>query len=160
MTQYRKLIGEYEAFITYLKRYQYIQGDINHNQEILAILSTSVEEPIYKEMIKDRSMVQALDGGYIIPRLGIFKSYIQQDLEAKVLIQQKVFSKPKPQEKKTRFEDESWDEVLKEVKELTQKIKNPSQPEPQPINEVKESVKEVLNQPKTLSEAVNPPRSN
>ncbi|MBW0585303.1 hypothetical protein O181_125018 [Austropuccinia psidii MF-1] len=89
MTQYRKFIGEYEAIITYLKRYQYIQGDINHNQEILASLSTSVQESIYKEMIKDRAMVQALDG-----------------------------------EKKTRFEDESWDEVLKQVKELTQKIVN------------------------------------
>ncbi|MBW0588197.1 hypothetical protein O181_127912 [Austropuccinia psidii MF-1] len=59
MTQYKKFIGEYEAIITYLKRYQYIQGDINHNQEILAGLSTSVQESIYKEMIKGRAMVQA-----------------------------------------------------------------------------------------------------
>ncbi|MBW0566806.1 hypothetical protein O181_106521 [Austropuccinia psidii MF-1] len=137
MTQYRKFIGEYEAIITYLKRYQYIQ-----------------------EMIKDRAIVQALDGGYIIPRLDILKLYIEQDLEAKVLIQQKKISKTKPPEKKTRFEDESWDEVLKQVKGLTQKIKNPPQPEPQPRNEGKESVKEVLNQVKPLSEAVNPPRRN
>ncbi|MBW0559991.1 hypothetical protein O181_099706 [Austropuccinia psidii MF-1] len=160
MTQYRKFIGEYEAIITSLKRYQYIQGDINHNQEILASLSTSVQESIYKEMIKDRAMVQALDGGYIIPRLDILKLYIEQDLEAKVLIQQKEFSKPKPPEKKARFEDESWDEALKQVKELTQKIKNPPQPEPKPRNEGKESVKEVSNQLKALSEAVNPPRRN
>ncbi|MBW0560114.1 hypothetical protein O181_099829 [Austropuccinia psidii MF-1] len=44
MTQYRKFIGEYEAIITYLKRYQYIQGDTNHNQETFASLSTSVQE--------------------------------------------------------------------------------------------------------------------
>ncbi|MBW0582085.1 hypothetical protein O181_121800 [Austropuccinia psidii MF-1] len=44
MTQYRKFIGEYEAIITYPKKYQYIKGDINHNQEILARLSTSVQE--------------------------------------------------------------------------------------------------------------------
>ncbi|MBW0551642.1 hypothetical protein O181_091357 [Austropuccinia psidii MF-1] len=93
-------------------------------------------------MIKDRAMVQALDGGYIIPRLEIFKLYIEQDLEAKVLIQQKEFSKPKPLEKKKRFEDESWDEVLKQVKERTQKIKNPPQQEPQPRNAGKDSVKE------------------
>ncbi|MBW0591154.1 hypothetical protein O181_130869 [Austropuccinia psidii MF-1] len=160
MTQYRKFIGEYEAIITYLKRYQYIQGDINHKREMLASLFTSVQESIYKKMIKDRDMVQALDGGYIIPRLDIFKLYIEQDLEAKGLIQQKEFSKPKPPAKKTIFEDESWDEVLKKVKELTQKIKNPPQPEPPPRNEGKESVKEVLNQLKTLSEAVNPPRRN
>ncbi|MBW0463688.1 hypothetical protein O181_003403 [Austropuccinia psidii MF-1] len=62
MTQYRNFIGEYEAITTYLKRYQYIQGDINHNQKILASLSTSVQESIYKEMIKDRDIIQALDG--------------------------------------------------------------------------------------------------
>ncbi|MBW0579790.1 hypothetical protein O181_119505 [Austropuccinia psidii MF-1] len=111
-------------------------------------------------MTKDRPMVQALDGGYIITRLDILKLYIEQDLEAKVLIQQKEFSKPKPPEKKTRFEDESWDEVLKQVKELTQKIKNPPQPEHQPRNEGKDTFKEFLNQPKTLSEAANPPRWN
>ncbi|MBW0575128.1 hypothetical protein O181_114843 [Austropuccinia psidii MF-1] len=105
-------------------------------------------------------MVHALDGGYIIPRLDILKLNIEQDLGAKVLIQQKEFFKTKIPEKKTRFEEESWDEVLKQVKELTQKIKNPQQPEPQPRNEGKESVKEVLNQLKTLSEAVNPQRSN
>ncbi|MBW0509620.1 hypothetical protein O181_049335 [Austropuccinia psidii MF-1] len=48
MTHYRKFIGEYEQIITYLKRYQYIQGDIKHHQEILASLSTSVEESIQK----------------------------------------------------------------------------------------------------------------
>ncbi|MBW0474279.1 hypothetical protein O181_013994 [Austropuccinia psidii MF-1] len=119
MTQYIKFIEGYEAIITYLKRYQYIQGDINHNQEILASLSISVQETISKEMIKDRAMVQGLDGGYIIPRLDILKLYIEHDLEAKVLIQQKELSKPKPPEKKTRFEDESWEKVLKQVKELT-----------------------------------------
>ncbi|MBW0466716.1 hypothetical protein O181_006431 [Austropuccinia psidii MF-1] len=87
MTKYRKFIGEYEAIIIYLKRYQFIQGDISHNQEILASLSTSAQESIYKEMIKDRAMVQALEGGYIMPRLDILKLYIEQDLEAKVLIQ-------------------------------------------------------------------------
>ncbi|MBW0466913.1 hypothetical protein O181_006628 [Austropuccinia psidii MF-1] len=111
-------------------------------------------------MIKDRAMVQAFDGGYIIPRFDVLKLYIEQDLKAKVLIQKKEFSKPKTQEKKKRYEDESWDEVLKQVKELTQKIKLPPQPEPQPRNKGKESVKEVLNQLKSLSEAVNPQRRN
>ncbi|MBW0584094.1 hypothetical protein O181_123809 [Austropuccinia psidii MF-1] len=89
MTQYKNFIGEYESIINYLKRYQYIQGDINHNKEILASLSSSVQESIYKEMIKDKAMVQALYGGYIIPRLQILKLYIERDFEAKVLNQQK-----------------------------------------------------------------------
>ncbi|MBW0534597.1 hypothetical protein O181_074312 [Austropuccinia psidii MF-1] len=92
-------------------------------------------------MIKDRAMVQALLGG--------------QGTHSK-----KELSKLKPPEKTTRFEDESCNEVVKQVKELTQKIKNPPQPEPQPRNDGKESVKEGLNQLKTLLEAVNPPRRN
>ncbi|MBW0484655.1 hypothetical protein O181_024370 [Austropuccinia psidii MF-1] len=39
MTQYKKFIRQYETIINYLKRYQHIQGDINHNQEILDSLS-------------------------------------------------------------------------------------------------------------------------
>ncbi|MBW0472008.1 hypothetical protein O181_011723 [Austropuccinia psidii MF-1] len=98
---------------------------------------------------------------YHIEGIPAYKTaYWDQLKEVKVLIQQKEFSKPKPPEKKTRFEDESWDELLKQVKELTHKLKTPPQPEPQPRNEVKESVKEVLNQLKTLSEAVHPPRRN
>ncbi|MBW0585629.1 hypothetical protein O181_125344 [Austropuccinia psidii MF-1] len=71
MKQYKTFIGEYESIINYLKRCKYIQGDINHNQEILPSLSSSVQKSIYKEMIKVKATVQALDGGYIIPRLGI-----------------------------------------------------------------------------------------
>ncbi|MBW0524045.1 hypothetical protein O181_063760 [Austropuccinia psidii MF-1] len=143
-----------------MKQLVWTNCDINHNQEILASLSTSTQESIYKPIIKDRAIVQALDGGYTITRLYILKLYIEQDLEAKVLIKQKEFFKPKSPEKKTRFESEIWVEVLKQVKELTRKIKKPTQPELQPRNEGKEPVKEVLNQLKTLSEAVNPPRWN
>ncbi|MBW0575285.1 hypothetical protein O181_115000 [Austropuccinia psidii MF-1] len=76
-------------------------------------------------MIEDKAMVQALDGGYIIPRLEILKLYIEQDLEAKFLIQQKEFSQEKSQDKKSRLEEESWEEALKKMKDLTQKIQNP-----------------------------------
>ncbi|MBW0536430.1 hypothetical protein O181_076145 [Austropuccinia psidii MF-1] len=154
MTQYKRFIGEYESIINYLKRYQYIQGDINHNQEILASFSSSVQESIYKEMIKDKARVQALDGGYIIPKLEILTLYIEQDLEAKVLIQQKEFSQAKSQEKKARFEEESWEEVLKQMKCLTQRIQNPHPKENQSKDTEKESVKEVLNQLKNISEVV------
>ncbi|MBW0467849.1 hypothetical protein O181_007564 [Austropuccinia psidii MF-1] len=158
MTQYKRLIGEYESIINYLKRYQHIQGDINHNQEALACLSSSVQESIYKDMIKDKAMVQALDGGYIIPRLEILKLYIEQDLEVKCLVQQKEFSQPKSQEKKARFEEESLEEVLKQMKELTQKIQNPQPQEHQSKDTGKESVKQVLNQLKHLSEVVESPK--
>ncbi|MBW0505856.1 hypothetical protein O181_045571 [Austropuccinia psidii MF-1] len=76
-------------------------------------------------------MIQALDGGYIIPRLEILRLYIEQDLEAKVLVQQKKFSQAKSQEKKARFEEEIWEEVLKQMKDITQKPQNPQPKEHQ-----------------------------
>ncbi|MBW0478799.1 hypothetical protein O181_018514 [Austropuccinia psidii MF-1] len=146
-------MGEYEYIIHYLKGYPYIQGD---NQEILAILYPSVQESIYKEMIKYKAIVKALDGGCIIPRLQILKLYIEQDLEAKVIIQQKEFSQEKSKEKKARFDDESWEEVLTQIKDLPQRIENPQPQEDQSKDTGNESVKEVLNQLKNLSEVIKP----
>ncbi|MBW0538167.1 hypothetical protein O181_077882 [Austropuccinia psidii MF-1] len=105
-------------------------------------------------MIKDKAMVQALDGGYIIPRLELLKVYIEQDLEDKVLIQQKEFSQPNSQEKKARFEEEIWEEVLKQMKDITKKVKNPQPQENQSKDTGNESVKKVLNQHENLLEAV------
>ncbi|MBW0553803.1 hypothetical protein O181_093518, partial [Austropuccinia psidii MF-1] len=158
MTQYKKFIGEYESIINYLKRYQYIPGVINLNQEILACISSSVQESIYKEMIEDKAMVQGLDGVFIIPRLEILNLYIEQYLEAKFLIQQKEFLQEKSQEKKARLEEESWEEFLKQMKDLTQKIQNPQPQEHQSKDTGKESVKEVFNQLKNLSEVLESPK--
>ncbi|MBW0467163.1 hypothetical protein O181_006878 [Austropuccinia psidii MF-1] len=121
-------------------------------------ISASDHESIYKEMIEDKAMVQALDGGYFIPRLEILKLYIEQDLEAKFLIQQKEFSQENLQEKKARFEEESLEEVLKKMKDLTQKIQNPQPQEHQSKVTGKELVKEVLNQLKHLSEVFESPK--
>ncbi|MBW0477787.1 hypothetical protein O181_017502 [Austropuccinia psidii MF-1] len=158
MTQYKKFIGEYEFIINYLKRYQYIQGDIKQNQEVLASLSSSVQESTYKEMIKNEAMVKTLDGGYIIQQLEILRLYIEQDLEAKVLIQQKEFLPEESQEKKARFEGESWEKFLKKMKDLTQIIKDPQPQENQSKDTGNEPLKEVLNQLKHLSEVVESPK--
>ncbi|MBW0486124.1 hypothetical protein O181_025839 [Austropuccinia psidii MF-1] len=99
-------------------------------------------------------MVQALDGGYIIPRFQILNLYIEQYLEAKVLIKQKELSQANSQEKKDRFEEEIWEEILKQMKDLIQKIQNPQPKENQLKDTGKESVKDILNQLKILSEVV------
>ncbi|MBW0469061.1 hypothetical protein O181_008776 [Austropuccinia psidii MF-1] len=125
---------------------------------MLASLSSRFKESIYKEMIKDKAMVKAFDGGYIIPRLEILKLYIEQYLEAKFLIQQKEFLQAKLQEKKARIEEESWEEFLKQMKDLTQKIQNPHPQEHQSKDTGKESAKEVLKQLKHLSEVVESPK--
>ncbi|MBW0547118.1 hypothetical protein O181_086833 [Austropuccinia psidii MF-1] len=125
-----KVIGEYESIITYLRRYEYIEGEVNHKQEPLDSLSLEVKGFIYKEMIKDKGMVQSRDGGYIIPKLKVLKEYIEQDLKAKVLIQGKEFSKQDFKEK-VRFEEDTLGEVLQKAKELSKKINTPSEAQPQ-----------------------------
>ncbi|MBW0583785.1 hypothetical protein O181_123500 [Austropuccinia psidii MF-1] len=109
-------------------------------------------------MIKDMAMVQDLDGDYIILRLEILKLYIEQDLEAKFLIQLKKFSQTKSKETKARFEQESWKKVSKQMKDLIKKIQNPHPQENQSKDTGNESVKEVLNQLKHLSEVVKSPK--
>ncbi|MBW0503787.1 hypothetical protein O181_043502 [Austropuccinia psidii MF-1] len=103
-------------------------------------------------MVKDEAIVQALDGGYILPRLEILRLSIVQDSEAKVFIQKKEFSQEKSQGRKARFEEEPWEELLRKMKDLTQKLKNSLPQEFQTKDTRKESVKEVLNQLKHLSE--------
>ncbi|MBW0574002.1 hypothetical protein O181_113717 [Austropuccinia psidii MF-1] len=58
---------------------------------------------------------------------------------------------------KARFEEESLEEVLKQMKDLTQKIQNPQLQGNQFKDMGKESVKEVLNQLKHLAAVVESP---
>ncbi|MBW0552427.1 hypothetical protein O181_092142 [Austropuccinia psidii MF-1] len=111
-------------------------------------------------MIKDKVMVQARDGGYIIPKFKVLKEYIEQDLQAKFLIQGKEFSQQefniKPKEK-VRFEEDTLGEVLQQVKELSKKVNTPSKAQPQrEIFKEKEPLKEVLDQLKGITESYKP----
>ncbi|MBW0504549.1 hypothetical protein O181_044264 [Austropuccinia psidii MF-1] len=107
-------------------------------------------------------MVQERDGGYILPEIYIIRNHIEAELEEAVVIKGKSqLSKSDEIKniKKTRFEDESWEECIKQMKDITKKIKNPPG-EDAHINESLKEVnpmKDVLNQLKELSEAVNPP---
>ncbi|MBW0514634.1 hypothetical protein O181_054349 [Austropuccinia psidii MF-1] len=56
------------------------------------------------------------------------------------------------------FEEEIWEQVLKQMKDLTKTIKNPQPQENQSKDTGNESVKEVLNQLKHLSEVVESPK--
>ncbi|MBW0512188.1 hypothetical protein O181_051903 [Austropuccinia psidii MF-1] len=58
------------------------------------------------------------------------------------------------------FEDESWEEVIKQMKDITNKINNTPAQEAHVNESPKEfnTMKDVLDQLKELSEAVNPPK--
>ncbi|MBW0544152.1 hypothetical protein O181_083867 [Austropuccinia psidii MF-1] len=66
LSQYRKLIGEYDIISKYL-----------------------VKSSVTKEMIKDRTMVQERDGEYILPEMDILRNYIEAELEEEVGIKGK-----------------------------------------------------------------------
>ncbi|MBW0512010.1 hypothetical protein O181_051725 [Austropuccinia psidii MF-1] len=89
-------------------------------------------------MIKERTMVQARDGGYLLPEMDILRIYIEAELEAAVIIEGKLQLSKSDEIKskdKIRFEDESWEKVIKQMKDITNKIKNPPAQEAH-INEV------------------------
>ncbi|MBW0506455.1 hypothetical protein O181_046170 [Austropuccinia psidii MF-1] len=63
--------------------------------------------------------------------------------------------------KKTRFEDESWEGIVKKMKYIKNKIKNPPAQEAHLNESLKEvnPMEDVLDQLKKLSEAPNPPKN-
>ncbi|MBW0491879.1 hypothetical protein O181_031594, partial [Austropuccinia psidii MF-1] len=87
-----------------------------------------------KEMIKDNVIVRAEDGGYLIPHMRILKKYIEQELEARILVT-KGLSSPRIKTVKTEsitkennveFKEELFpgtQEALKKMKELTKTLK-------------------------------------
>ncbi|MBW0543850.1 hypothetical protein O181_083565 [Austropuccinia psidii MF-1] len=111
-------------------------------------------------MIKDKVMVQASNGGYIIPKFKFLKEYIEKNLQAKVSIQGKEFSKQelniKPKEIFI-YEEDTLGEVLKQVKDLSKKINTPSKAQPQKdIFKEKEALIEVLDHLKNITESYKP----
>ncbi|MBW0532179.1 hypothetical protein O181_071894 [Austropuccinia psidii MF-1] len=77
LSQYRKFIGEYDIISKYLLKYGYIQKENNHQEDLFSSLSPEITSSTTKERIKDRTMVQARDGGYILPEMDILRNYIE-----------------------------------------------------------------------------------
>ncbi|MBW0472540.1 hypothetical protein O181_012255 [Austropuccinia psidii MF-1] len=101
-------------------------------------------------------MVQARDGGYILPEMDILRNYIEAEFGTEVVIEGKSqLSKSKEikSRNKTRFENENWVEGIKQIKDITKKIKNPPAEEAH-FNEAPKEVnprKDVLDKLKKLS---------
>ncbi|MBW0525102.1 hypothetical protein O181_064817 [Austropuccinia psidii MF-1] len=56
------------------------------HEDLFDCLSADIKGAISKEMIKDNVMVRAEDGGYLILPMKILKKYIEQELEARMLV--------------------------------------------------------------------------
>ncbi|MBW0580040.1 hypothetical protein O181_119755 [Austropuccinia psidii MF-1] len=89
LSQYRKFIGEYDIISKYLLKYGYIKKENDYHEDVFDSLSPEIRSSVTKEMIKDRTMVQARDGGYISPEMEILRNYIEAELEAAVVIKGK-----------------------------------------------------------------------
>ncbi|MBW0550713.1 hypothetical protein O181_090428 [Austropuccinia psidii MF-1] len=84
-------------------------------------------------------MIQARDGGYIVPEIEVLKSYIEQELETVIISRDRVEDKIsqdklnyphqyKAQENKVEFEDETMENSLNQLKDLNKKIKEQQRP--------------------------------
>ncbi|MBW0527739.1 hypothetical protein O181_067454 [Austropuccinia psidii MF-1] len=166
LAEYKRFIGEYEKITNYLFKYGYIRREIEHNEELYASLSTEIRTSIIKEMRRDKVMIQARDGGYIVPEMKVLKSYIEQELETVIISRDRAedttshygLNQPhidNTQAKKVQFEDDTMENALKQLKELNNKIKEQQRPRIQDQEEKKE-IKDFIKQIKEITEAVLP----
>ncbi|MBW0591176.1 hypothetical protein O181_130891 [Austropuccinia psidii MF-1] len=100
-------------------------------------------------MRRDKVMIQARDGGYIVPEMKVLKSYIEQELETVIISRDRSqdtnshyeLNQPhidKTKAKKVQFEDETMENALNQLKELNNKIKEQQRPRIQDQEEKKE----------------------
>ncbi|MBW0543885.1 hypothetical protein O181_083600 [Austropuccinia psidii MF-1] len=89
LSQYRKFIGEYNIISKYRFKYGYIKKENDYNEDVFDSLSPEIRSSATKEMIKDRTMVQARDGRYILPEMDILRNYIEAELDTAVVIKAK-----------------------------------------------------------------------
>ncbi|MBW0591550.1 hypothetical protein O181_131265 [Austropuccinia psidii MF-1] len=89
LSQYRNFIGKYDIISKYLLKYGYIKKENYYYEDVFNSSLPEVRSSVTKEIIKDRTMVQARDGGYILPEMNILRNYIEAELEAAVIIKGK-----------------------------------------------------------------------
>ncbi|MBW0541968.1 hypothetical protein O181_081683 [Austropuccinia psidii MF-1] len=134
LSEYKRFIGEYEKITNYLYEYGYIGREVENNEEFYSSFSPEIRTSIVRYMRRDKVMIQARDGRYIVPETQVLKSYIEQELEAVIISRdivedktsQDEFSYPnsdRSKEKKVKFEDKMMENALNELKELNKMIK-------------------------------------
>ncbi|MBW0576905.1 hypothetical protein O181_116620 [Austropuccinia psidii MF-1] len=102
------------------------------HEALFDCLSADIKGAISKEVIKDNFMVREEDGGYLIPPMKIPKKYIEQELEARILVT-KQFSSSRDtgrnvteNRKKVHLKEEAFPgihEAFNKMKEITESLK-------------------------------------
>ncbi|MBW0564352.1 hypothetical protein O181_104067 [Austropuccinia psidii MF-1] len=119
-----------------------------------------------KEIRRDKVMIQASDGGYILTEIKVLKRYIEKELEAVIISRERVEDKisqdesdhpflDKAKAKKFKFEDENMKNSLNQLKDINKKIKEQQR---QKINaqEEKKELKDFIKKSEEFTEVVLP----
>ncbi|MBW0468349.1 hypothetical protein O181_008064 [Austropuccinia psidii MF-1] len=167
LSEYKTYIGEYETISTYLLRYKYIPQENMLHEDVFDCLSANIKGAISKEIINDNLMVRTEDGGYLIPPMRILNKYIEQELEARILVTKRL-SSPRiktvnnesiTKEKNVKFKEELFlgiQGALKKMKELTKTLKEQQVVVNKEVPREKEVSRKFLEQMDELSKISQP----
>ncbi|MBW0526539.1 hypothetical protein O181_066254 [Austropuccinia psidii MF-1] len=137
------------------------------HEYVFDCLSADIKGAMSKGMIKDNVMVRAEDGGYLIPPMRILKKYIEQELEARILVT-KWLSSPRiktvqnesiTKENNVKFKEELFpgmQEALKKMKELTKTLKEQKLVFNKEVTREKEVSKQLMEQLDEVSKSAKP----
>ncbi|MBW0503817.1 hypothetical protein O181_043532 [Austropuccinia psidii MF-1] len=102
------------------------------HEDLFNCLSADIKGDVSKEMIKDNVMVRDEDGGYFVPPMKILKKYIEQELEARILVAKRFSSSRDTgrnvteNKNKVHFKEEAFpgmNEAFNKMKEITESLK-------------------------------------
>ncbi|MBW0496530.1 hypothetical protein O181_036245 [Austropuccinia psidii MF-1] len=136
------------------------------HEDLFNCLSEDIKGAISKETIKENVMVRAEDGGYLIPPMKILKKYIEQELEAKILVTERrapprIVDKKESnnKERRVQFKEEEFpgmQEALNKMKELTKTLKEQKESVKDDAPVENEAVKQFLDQLNELTNVATP----
>ncbi|MBW0576759.1 hypothetical protein O181_116474 [Austropuccinia psidii MF-1] len=165
LSQYKKFMGEYETIVTYLLRYRYIPQDNMFHEDLFDCLSADIKGAISKEIIKGNFLVRAEDGGYLIQPMKILKKYIEQELEARILVTKRFSSlrdkgrNVTEKKNKVHFKGEAFpgiNEAFNKIKETTKSLKEQNMETRKQAQEENEELKKFMTQLEELKSLSKP----
>ncbi|MBW0486141.1 hypothetical protein O181_025856 [Austropuccinia psidii MF-1] len=75
LAQYKKLIGECDIISKHQLQYGYFKRDDDYPEYVFDSLSPKTRMSITKRSIKDSVIIQARDGGHILPEMETIRQY-------------------------------------------------------------------------------------
>ncbi|MBW0576849.1 hypothetical protein O181_116564 [Austropuccinia psidii MF-1] len=129
-------------------------------------LSEDIKGAISRGRMKENFMVRAEDGGYLIPPMKIWKKYIEQELDARILVNKRLSpprivdqKKSNNKERRVHIKEVAFpgiQEALKKMKELTKALKEQKEAVKDEAPVENEYFKQFLDQSNYLTNVATP----